>query len=132
MTDKNAQKLLPCPFCGSDNVKIKLETRTIDYVTDDISFVSCDQCFARGARAMNGKKESRVEMAIAAWNRRAENSALVQEIERLKLALDGARGEAKDLRHIIRQIVISLPARLDWLDPDVEKMARKATKERPR
>jgi Lar family restriction alleviation protein len=74
IVSKKKVELLPCPFCGSDNVKVIEEIRNIDFIIDDLTSVSCEQCYGRGARAMNGTKKRRIEMAIAAWNRRANDA----------------------------------------------------------
>lgn len=36
------------------------------------------------------------------------------------------------LRNLLRQIITDLPSNRDWLDPQVERAAREAIKEKPR
>ena len=54
------EKLKPCPFCGSENVKA---------FTDDIQALSWVECLSCHGMMMNlGTEEENIE----AWNRRAE------------------------------------------------------------
>ena len=59
-------KLKPCPFCGSEDVKL-LEEVEIQGVL--ACFVNCRSCNACGSMFLTSKKKE----AIAAWNRRANN-----------------------------------------------------------
>ena len=44
-------------------------------------------------------------------------------------AVEATYGErVKDLEYVLRQIIDSLPSRRDWLDPDIERIARKLLK----
>lgn len=35
------------------------------------------------------------------------------------------------LVHVVRQVLFSLPAKRDWLDPDIERMAKDLLKDEP-
>jgi len=44
-------------------------------------------------------------------------------------AVEATYGErVKDLEYVLGQIIDSLPSKRDWLDPDIERMARKLLK----
>lgn len=63
--------LLPCPFCGSDNLGIA----TGDLQPDDLyeAHVCCENCSATGSNVFWYETEEEAESeAIAAWNRRAD------------------------------------------------------------
>ena len=55
-------KLKPCPFCGSNNVKIN-----IPYFADALYLVQCYSCNCTTALYPTKNK------AVEIWNRRAEN-----------------------------------------------------------
>lgn len=57
----DAMKLLPCPFCGGANVRVKEQPRHGTYAI-------CDDCAAAGPyKKVTGSNDE----AAAAWNRRA-------------------------------------------------------------
>ena len=66
MTDN----LLPCPFCGSTDVRACVDA-------DDYRFVNCEHCGARGAKHNENRD------AVEAWNDRIEVSrdSLLQQID---------------------------------------------------
>jgi C4-type Zn-finger protein len=68
-----------CPFCGSTKVKLLKERLTVDYVTDDITSVGCENCFARSGRVAGRSETKRADFAIAAWNSRATSNATYNE-----------------------------------------------------
>jgi Lar family restriction alleviation protein len=53
--------LLPCPFCGSRNVKAERA-----FYDRSINWVACSDCNASGSDAVTTK------LAVAAWNRRVK------------------------------------------------------------
>ena len=77
-------KLKPCPFCGSEEVKVVLEH---DRICGRCWFVQCQDCYAQGALAIesvNGQEPdeayeqivSATNTAKQAWNRRAHNGEI--------------------------------------------------------
>lgn len=58
------EELKPCPFCGGKNVKLYTYTGVMNYY-----YIECDDCYCG-----TGHEESK-EIAVAAWNRRADNAA---------------------------------------------------------
>lgn len=66
-------KLLPCPFCGGENIKR-------EYLACDIWEVMCNICYATGPRGTR-------KVAFAAWNRRVYASRDA-EVEALRAELD--------------------------------------------
>lgn len=68
--DKNTveTELLPCPFCGSSNVKL-------GFIRDG-KVVRCknQNCLAEGVPAYHGMYKDAAERAIAAWNKRVPST----------------------------------------------------------
>ena len=60
-------ELKPCPFCGG---KATLRTGVL-FRTE--AFVKCNTCKCRTITYKGGDHEDTVYLAVAAWNRRAEN-----------------------------------------------------------
>lgn len=73
-------KLKPCPFCGSDKLKVDSK-RTFNYSTRRCSVsVRCMKCHARGSTVgidmptdKYNEREICESAAIEAWNRRTNN-----------------------------------------------------------
>ena len=65
----DAPKLLPCPFCGRDDMLLMTSIPPLDEV-----FMACNSCGSRGPEAYDDLK------AAGAWNTRAapDVSALVE------------------------------------------------------
>jgi len=68
------QELKPCPFCGCENISIKVGV----YRNGDTSIVECEDC--------NGGIET-PDDAVAIWNSRPVEDELRAEIEKLESAL---------------------------------------------
>ena len=78
-----ADRLLPCPFCG---VADAFSERS-DFSS---SYVVCNACSARGpteCQSDDGEDEPGRDAAILSWNRRTPDLAARFEIERLREAL---------------------------------------------
>lgn len=60
MTKNPADKILPCPFCGSDNLKT---------IYGYFTWIVCDDCNARGPIFAPRKVKEDLSEAIKAWNR---------------------------------------------------------------
>ena len=73
-------ELLPCPFCGSENIKIgdsdKINLLSIQF-KEPIVFVECMDCYAvAGLYKKNYKHYENTnakEQAIKKWNTRTQN-----------------------------------------------------------
>jgi Lar family restriction alleviation protein len=52
-------KLKPCPFCGSEDIKLFGTT------------VNCCNCYAQSYSSLHGVAKERMKDAIEKWNRRA-------------------------------------------------------------
>lgn len=75
------EELLPCPFCGGEDIRISDKTTTINRVRKRHVACYCNACHCYGSRII-GKEESDYpykaidgtrEEAIKAWNTRVEN-----------------------------------------------------------
>nr|WP_314639795.1 Lar family restriction alleviation protein [uncultured Olsenella sp.] len=67
-----SDELLPCPFCGGEDVTVVSfgPHAHNDYESD--AFVKCDRCGASGPEVREPVPLGEAEdMALAAWNRRA-------------------------------------------------------------
>lgn len=60
-------KLLPCPFCGSDEVEIKYYPTMRDA---PYFWCECENCSAKGGEGYDYDKSVAVDKAVALWNRR--------------------------------------------------------------
>ena len=74
------------------------------------------------------------ELVVPLWVARSDIADLTTKLDAAEAKLEAARvaiesapqREVEGLSWLVRQIVDSLPTRRDWLDPDIEKMARAA------
>lgn len=74
MSDKTSDKLLPCPFCGGNNVGV-WRNRPISPLIADSYVVICYDChFGMCPTSEKGK-------AIAAWNTRKSTEQIVERLE---------------------------------------------------
>lgn len=74
MSDKTSDKLLPCPFCGGNNVGV-WRNRPISPLIADSYVVICYDChFGMCPTSEKGK-------AIAAWNTRKPIEQIVERLE---------------------------------------------------
>lgn len=69
-------ELKPCPFCGG-TAEIRMSSEMVRFnESDNFYFVKCTACRMRGSRygCLDGySKRERIEKAITAWNRRAND-----------------------------------------------------------
>jgi len=104
-----APDLLPCPFCGGENV-----TTAFDHEQGDKwGYAGCDGCAARGPEVRTGYEREHDapwhSEAIAAWNTRAPLDEALAEVARL---LDG-------VQRIRNEIKVAMRECLDrWDQPD--------------
>lgn len=78
-------ELKPCPFCGGNNIGYSIKTTTIQFKRAYHFAMYCKDCHCNGARTLwkcdtNNvnrvsleRNEEFKQMAINAWNRRADN-----------------------------------------------------------
>ena len=71
MTDLDKMALLPCPFCGSPDVKL---VTILDADGDILHAVGCPKCGCNGAPHIAATDDPR-PAAAAAWNKRAPLTA---------------------------------------------------------
>lgn len=68
-------KILPCPFCGNDDISINYYAGDYGYRGAE-ACLSCKQCGASGATVKDNKyslsKSEHIKIAISKWNRRTE------------------------------------------------------------
>jgi Lar family restriction alleviation protein len=79
MTDRIKPTLLPCPFCGGDDIRIDAHPHVGRYEHEGETVYSMC-CYACGAGFPNRYKR---QLLVDAWDRRAATA----EIERLRAAL---------------------------------------------
>ena len=67
---RNKVEMLPCPFCGSENVKPIHYSGSYGYSASE-DYVKCLSCSATGGLITNDNGLNCMEDAIEKWNRRA-------------------------------------------------------------
>ena len=97
-------KLLPCPFCGSDKLKMDSKNGRIHYHEKDgmkawqnvVYSVRCNKCHARGGTVSADlptmgilgdykiKRDKVIEDCINKWNTRKPMERIVEQLEELK------------------------------------------------
>lgn len=63
--------LLPCPFCGSDNVMPEVTVTSVWRI-----YITCKDCFADGPAyfcAEQKRQKEFLQLAIDGWNKRVQN-----------------------------------------------------------
>lgn len=70
-TVKKQIKILPCPFCGSENVKPIHCNGTWGYYPSE-DYVKCNNCGATGGVIKDSDYGNNMDLAIKNWNRRAQ------------------------------------------------------------
>lgn len=63
-------EILPCPFCGSENVEPRHFPGQYGYSPSD-DYVECCCCGATGGHVMDRDDGNHLEKAINKWNNRA-------------------------------------------------------------
>lgn len=75
----NDTRLKPCPFCGSDKLKVDSVSRYSGIRGYEYTFsVRCNKCHARGGTAKGGWIEAE-ERAIENWNFRMADMEIQME-----------------------------------------------------
>lgn len=67
---KKQIEILPCPFCGSNNVKPIHYNGSYGYSPSE-DYVTCTSCGASGGRIKDSDCGNNMDLAIKKWNRRA-------------------------------------------------------------
>ncbi len=72
------EKLKPCPFCGSNKLKLVKKKTEYKGYNAYIASIRCNCCNARGGTVLNltipyAIKEEVEQTAVDRWNRRADN-----------------------------------------------------------
>ena len=95
-------KLFPCPFCGSEKLKLESKNGRIHYHEKDgmrewqnvVFSVRCNSCHARGSTTsadlptmgiygdLVSKKNDAIERAIRAWNTRKPIDDMVEQLDK--------------------------------------------------
>lgn len=69
--------LLPCPFCGSDNLSVRYNPGSHGY-TASSSYIFCNTCGAKSGeiKEYTGSlsKEDSIKISINLWNKRFESN----------------------------------------------------------
>lgn len=76
-------EMLPCPFCGHSDLVIGRQHIA------GMSDILCVWCYACGAQTGSDETE---ELVVELWNKRASNSTLERECERLQETLKACFG----------------------------------------
>ena len=74
-------ELLPCPFCGSDDVQLEYARKAQFWVY----WIECNGCGCEGPIEITGDNVDALntpEDAARAWNERVENSSQVTDPDR--------------------------------------------------
>ena len=69
-TIKKQIEILPCPFCGSNNVKPIHYNGSYGYSPSE-DYVTCTSCGATGSRIGDIDGRNNMDLAIKKWNRRS-------------------------------------------------------------
>lgn len=80
-------KLLPCPFCGSKSIAFSDKTTNVSWVRKRHVAMYCKKCNCYGARTLIDEfgfanrdgKDNSLNIASAAWNRRAPSGLTNQD-----------------------------------------------------
>lgn len=77
VVEKEKITLLPCPFCGSDNLSVRYNPGSLGYTTSS-SYIFCNTCGAKSGeiRECSGSlsKEDLIKISINSWNKRFESN----------------------------------------------------------
>jgi len=105
----DSAKLLPCPFCGSDDVSMSFSA-TLQSPEPAARFVECEDCAACGAGVtiVDGDDDAAKAAAVVAWNTRVTSPAGQEASRAAPPAMDREAVEtAADVkRSIIRQLSV--------------------------
>ena len=93
------RRMIPCPFCGLSPSLEQSVGRTA---------VACGQCGACGP-AFAGHDDAAANDAVADWNTRPFEGALLSRAEAAEAALAAARAEVARLRAVIGDAAVELP-----------------------
>ncbi|MFA5247896.1 MAG: Lar family restriction alleviation protein [Candidatus Paceibacterota bacterium] len=108
MIDKN-EKLLPCPFCGSNDLEIVPDLAEDDNNRIYAYHVFCKDCYARGRNLYPHCWCESEQQAIEAWNNRFIPAMIPDEVDdnRVQLSTDALfiiRRELMNSENIIKHI----------------------------
>ena len=104
MTNENeAPELLPCPFCGGDNLMFHFEN--IDGWIAHVCCRDCDDMMGPMSAYKYGDQDEAKQDVTVLWNTRADISdAKDKRIEELRLERDKWFGQALDNKHRIARV----------------------------